>query len=279
MEWSPSPWKVEVFSSRTSRLWKERTFVRDGEPLGTVEDMRMDPSYPTGDRPRQWYGVYHQGALYVHCRGHFVARFSFSNDKYQIIKTPEENSENYEFAKPFLGRAKNGICYGIIGKKCQPQIWILRESCGQMDWILKHTDDLKHFDEELRTFDYTIRYIRLEVDGSKHEKNETLSKVNSEWDSDNDDFISVTVLMDSTAMHGFKSLDSILIKKLSAWCIHLKVVAYHLNSSKMQYLGYSHPKSYDLSNSNGIYESFPYTPCMTGELRWPRRHAKKKTAT
>jgi hypothetical protein len=68
MEWPPSPWRVDVFSSRTGR-WEERAFVRDGEPAGTVEEMRLDPMEPTGVGPFQRYAVYQHG-----CRGDFVAR-------------------------------------------------------------------------------------------------------------------------------------------------------------------------------------------------------------
>jgi hypothetical protein len=45
------------------------------------------------------------------------------------------------------------------------------------------------------------------------------------------------------------------------------VVAYHMNTSKAQYLGNSRPYCYYHNYSNGIYESFVYTPCMTGELQ------------
>jgi hypothetical protein len=44
------------------------------------------------------------------------------------------------------------------------------------------------------------------------------------------------------------------------------VVAYHLNASKIQYLGISRPKCYYRNHTNGIYESFLYTPCMIGDL-------------
>lgn len=39
-------------------------------------------------------------------------------------------------------------------------------------------------------------------------------------------------------------------------------VAYHLDSSKVQYLGNSHPRCY----FRGTYEGFPYTPCRIGVL-------------
>ncbi|KAF0924713.1 hypothetical protein E2562_014518 [Oryza meyeriana var. granulata] len=39
MEWPPSPYKIDVFSSRTGR-WEERPFVREGETVTTMNDMK-----------------------------------------------------------------------------------------------------------------------------------------------------------------------------------------------------------------------------------------------
>uniref|UniRef100_A0A0D9XUG1 DUF1618 domain-containing protein n=1 Tax=Leersia perrieri TaxID=77586 RepID=A0A0D9XUG1_9ORYZ len=279
MEWPPSPWRVDVFSSRTGGLWKEREFVWEGEPLGTVEEIRLDPLEPTWYGPQQRYAVYHQGALYVHCRGGFVARFSLSNDTYQIIKTPEINSE-----KPYFGRSEKGLCFGIITRHKQLQVWILRESCGQLEWILKYKNDLKAVSAEVRSIDFPDKkfgpwIIEDDTDSSNHEKIETVSKVNSEWDSDNDDFISVVDRSEGSScgytgvvnIFGFHPYKEIIFLETS-----FNVAAYHLNSSKIQFLGFSRPESYYLNYTNGIDESFPYTPCFTGELRHPRRRAKKK---
>jgi hypothetical protein len=71
--WPPTPWTLEVFSSRAGR-WEKRAFVRQGEPVATVQDMRLDQPEPTWRGPRQRYAAYWQGALYVHCRGSFIAR-------------------------------------------------------------------------------------------------------------------------------------------------------------------------------------------------------------
>lgn len=72
-EWPPTPWRINVFSSRTGQ-WEERDFVRQGEPAGTVGDMLNDRAKLSWG-PRQRYAVYYQGALYVHCRGSFVLRY------------------------------------------------------------------------------------------------------------------------------------------------------------------------------------------------------------
>lgn len=65
-EWPPSPFTVDVFSSTTSR-WEERSFVREGEAIGTVAQVQL--AWP-GER---CYAFYCRGQIYVHC--HFVMRY------------------------------------------------------------------------------------------------------------------------------------------------------------------------------------------------------------
>jgi hypothetical protein len=69
MEWPPSTWQLNVFSSRTGQ-WEVRSFIREGESVGTVEDMRLDKVWGM----RRLCTVYQNGALYVHCRGSFIMR-------------------------------------------------------------------------------------------------------------------------------------------------------------------------------------------------------------
>lgn len=44
------------------------------------------------------------------CDKFMFSRFSLSNDKYQVIKTPANNED--KFAKPYLGRSEKGITIG-----------------------------------------------------------------------------------------------------------------------------------------------------------------------
>jgi hypothetical protein len=85
MEWPPVSWTLKVFSSRTGQ-WEERAFAREGEPAGTVQDMRLhSKSESRFYGPRQWYAVYLQGTLYVHCRGSFVARYALISTSKQCL--------------------------------------------------------------------------------------------------------------------------------------------------------------------------------------------------
>jgi hypothetical protein len=75
MEWPPSPYKVDVFSSRSAR-WEERAFVREGGETAATTTMvdDMEPWECPLEGPRQGYRVFWQGALYVHSRGTSVTR-------------------------------------------------------------------------------------------------------------------------------------------------------------------------------------------------------------
>lgn len=64
-EWPPSPFVLNVFTSRTGR-WEERSFVRQGEAAGTVGDMDYDHM--------PFHSACWRGALYVHRQNDFVLR-------------------------------------------------------------------------------------------------------------------------------------------------------------------------------------------------------------
>jgi hypothetical protein len=68
MEWPPTPYMMYVFSSQTGE-WKERQFVREGKPAGTVAD------YQSKEEHMQRYAAYCHGALYVPCLDDFVLRY------------------------------------------------------------------------------------------------------------------------------------------------------------------------------------------------------------
>jgi hypothetical protein len=74
VEWPPSSWTLDVFSSSTKQ-WQKRTFVREGEALETLASVRLDRVEPTSWGPRWRYAVYWGGSLYVHCHGAFVVRY------------------------------------------------------------------------------------------------------------------------------------------------------------------------------------------------------------
>nr|CAB3492189.1 unnamed protein product [Digitaria exilis] len=72
MEWQPSPWTWQEFSSRTGR-WEKKVFVREGEAAGTVGDLLFVSLAYGRVEPRWRYAAYWQGELYVHCHGEYVS--------------------------------------------------------------------------------------------------------------------------------------------------------------------------------------------------------------
>ncbi|CAO2042779.1 unnamed protein product [Urochloa humidicola] len=265
MEWPPSPWQLNVFSSRTGQ-WEARHFIREGEPVGTVEDMRLDR---LGWTRRRCTTVYRNGALYVHCQGPFVMRLSLSSDKYQVINTPT----NIERARPYLGISEKEVHFGIVHEG-QLQVWILKESYRKIEWVFKYQNDLRCYAQYVASLykhgrskvgPWIIKEHNISVHTSNNTADETLSKEGFEWDSDNDDIISINVGGENY-WESFDILGFHPYKKVVFLAEPFRTVAYHMNTTKAQYLGNSRPNCYYHNHTNGIYESFVYTPCMIGEL-------------
>uniref|UniRef100_A0ACD5VP00 Uncharacterized protein n=2 Tax=Avena sativa TaxID=4498 RepID=A0ACD5VP00_AVESA len=122
---------LNVLSSRTG-CWEERCFVREGAAAGTVAEVES--------RPRSG-AVYWRGALYVHCESHFVLRISLSSNTYRVIKPPPGYGGN-SYPVPHLQKSEKGV-YFVALDNYLLQVWILQESSGQMEWVLKHDRDME----------------------------------------------------------------------------------------------------------------------------------------
>jgi len=93
------------------------------------------------------------------------------------------------------------------------------------------------------------------------------NKGKDEWDSDNDDIVTLEADDEDTFLRKVDIVGFHPSKKVVFLAKNLfGIAAYHLDSSKFQYLGYARPKCYYLNYTNCIYESFVYTPCMIGDL-------------
>uniref|UniRef100_A0A0E0MHG2 F-box domain-containing protein n=1 Tax=Oryza punctata TaxID=4537 RepID=A0A0E0MHG2_ORYPU len=256
MEWPPSPYKVDVFSSATGR-WVERDFVREeGEAVMTV----MGVCFCTATSRVQR----------VLARSTVCAfwRFSTSSDKYQVIKTPIIIPNN-KFDKTYLGKSKMGVSFGFIDDY-QLSVWILKESAGQIEWVLNYQHDLWVAANQIDSIVFHGHKINgpwvLEETIPKYIIIENKSYKDPEWDSDNDDFLDTEVDDEEHDFAHFRILGFHPYKKVIFLEETFRTFAYHLNSSKIQYLGYSCPKYCYKIYRKGIHESFVYTPGMIGEL-------------
>lgn len=149
LEWPASLCILDVFSSRTKQ-WEERPFVREGEAAGTIADMQLAPYCD------QHHAVYWRGSLYVNCSSQFVMRISLSNNKYQVIKPPKgRNTLSEEDDILYLGKSEKGVYCASVDDPVR--VWILDETQGQMEWVLKHNISLHVDSRKQKALDLTGR--------------------------------------------------------------------------------------------------------------------------
>ncbi|EEC75894.1 hypothetical protein OsI_12946 [Oryza sativa Indica Group] len=269
-EWPPSLQTLDVYSSSTGR-WEERTFHRQGEAARTtIADMRMDFS------------------------GH---KFSLSDDKYQVIKMPTVRSNGHSHF--CLGRSEKGVYLALITKPRSLQVWVLNESCDEMEWVPKHENNLDSvFPRQTRG-----RWMLLQDLDKKDSttfRKEHDEEIDFEWSSDGDDDsdhrgnvpvyrLPATIFqgyhgnVDNNALgfgnfpqppipmfyHGYHGNIDVLgfhpYKEIVFLCEAMQTgLAYHLKTSKMEILGKLPLVSSCeeiLSNKSFTGVSLPYTPC------------------
>ncbi|KAL6637569.1 hypothetical protein ACP70R_025141 [Stipagrostis hirtigluma subsp. patula] len=266
-EWPPSSWALDVFSSKTGE-WEQRLFLREGEAAGTVSDMRKASLIG-----QQRYATYWRGALYVHCESDFATKISLSNNKYQVIKPPVGIRKDI-FSGLYLGKSKKGVyCTFVdhLDQDCQLRVWILKELCGQMEWVMMHQTNLgsilacqKPDDGQidgpwiLRDINYR-RCRRLDKDDSE----KAVVQEKFEWNSDDDNILQAEGNVDGYDGYidvlGFHPYKEVVYLGESL----TRGLAYHFNNSKVQDLGSIYPTNYAqiAGQHQLIRESFPFTPC------------------
>jgi hypothetical protein len=107
----------------------------------------------------------------------------------------------------------------------------------------------------------------IEIQDTDHDVEPQLEE-GYEWDSDNDD----TFTINTESQEYFNDFEQLNIigfypyKEVVFMVKQFQVVAYHLKSTKIQYLGNLRPKCCNHNFWNRIYRLFLYTPCMIGDL-------------
>uniref|UniRef100_A0A0E0KLZ0 F-box associated domain-containing protein n=1 Tax=Oryza punctata TaxID=4537 RepID=A0A0E0KLZ0_ORYPU len=273
-EWPPSPCILHVFSSRT-KVWEERSFVREGEAAGNVSDMWLDHPYVPDT------SVYCQGVLYVYYQNKFVMRISLSNGKYQVIKPPLD-CEGMAYTNLYLGKSVKGVYCAVHHLASPFSIYILDESSDRMEWVFKDSCSIQPYQIIDGPGPWTLQDINNREQGFEYEdgNNEAVVEDRFEWDSDNDNVIKtnsrssggyINFLVDTTRRGRYNSGGYIDFLGFHPYkeVIFLsdtlrRGLAYHLNSSKIQDLGNLRPTNYgtEVGIQPFIQKSFPYTPCM-----------------
>lgn len=177
-----------------------------------------------------------------------------------------------------LGKSEKGVYLASLSSPGRLQVWILNESCGHIEWVLKHQADLKHILSN-RSYDKEAHGSWIMEDINYHfyrsrfpnDNKQAPQEGKFEWDSDNDDVLEIK---DKGKEPSNKSIGTDILgfhphKEVIYLCESLKRgLAYHLNTSKLQDLGNMYPTHYDwfAEPHKFIERSFPYTPCWTGEF-------------
>lgn len=182
------------------------------------------------------------------------------NDKYQVIKSPIECK--YNDVRSFIGRSEKGVYFAAIDSMGGLRVWILSESNDQIGWVSKHHGNLdKTKSVWSRKDKYDAPWI---MDNNHRKKKQEVSQQHDVcWDSDDDDIIDVSddVAQDYDYVWvkflGFHPYKEVIFLCRGGYL----AMAYHFNSSKVQYLGPISLGTYH----HGERESFVYTPCLIGD--------------
>ncbi|RLN39039.1 hypothetical protein C2845_PM01G35440 [Panicum miliaceum] len=177
-EWPPSPCILSVFSSRTG-LWEDRSFGRQWEAAGTVADVQLDQRFEPYRHAEYW-----RGALYIHCQTDFVMR------------------------------SEKGIYYTLIDDNYRLRVWILDESCDQIEWKLRQETDLGLAFPSLSCDHepWVLENVNSD-DESEDEDEEQEVEEEFEWNSDDDNIPPTSdmeekcdILIEILAFHPYKEI-------------------------------------------------------------------------
>ncbi|XBI44408.1 hypothetical protein VPH35_109043 [Triticum aestivum] len=261
LEWPPASYLVDVFSLVTQR-WDTTTFLREGEAAGIVADMQLDWRYD----PSLYHAVYWQSALYIHCQHGYLTRMSLSDHSYRVIKLPGAGGL-IVYSNHRLGRSSQGVYCAILDGSKRLQVWYLSESCGRIEWVLKHDTRL----ETVYAQQLARQWILQQVNHRKEYPELKASvdmKYDYDWNSDEDNVLdtedvveeAVDVIEDEEHIsYGFLGFHP--YKEVVFLNTPTRGLAYDWINSKFQDLGSSWTcQEYGTPyGETGV--SSPYTPC------------------
>uniref|UniRef100_A0ACD5YKD5 Uncharacterized protein n=1 Tax=Avena sativa TaxID=4498 RepID=A0ACD5YKD5_AVESA len=187
-----------------------------------------------------------------------------------------------------VARSEKGVYFVAFdgcwsSEKWWLRVWILNESCGQMEWSLKHEKDLKHmlprqcFRGRVKWILEDINYKLFRASSSTEVNNRATTEEKFEWNSDGDaegkdmvdrveNKLELNSNNDSALNYGGavedhygdeSRYDRFCLRDIELLGIHpykeivflsasrQTCLAYHLNDSKIEELGKIYPKEYE----------------------------------
>jgi len=183
-----------------------------------------------------------------------------SDDKYQVVKTPA-TIDARTCGQLRIGKSRSGV-HCAITYQYQLRVWFLRESGCRTEWILIHENNLGAIPTHIHL------NIGCDVDGPwivQDDYNEDRKEDRElEWDFNTDNVLDIKDVDErhddvAVPIVGFHPYKEVIF--LNVWNFAL---AYHWNSSKVQYLSSS--LSTIVCHDESVHSCFIYTPCWTGDL-------------
>ncbi|VAH69614.1 unnamed protein product [Triticum turgidum subsp. durum] len=279
-----------MYSSCTGR-WEDREFMPGLCAPGHLYDI-VDRT------PERYEGPFHssnywRGSLYIHCHNSVLVILRPSKETYDMLQLPGEPcGPKSLYSLPgnsVLASYERGVHY-VVTNNSELRVWMLTElTNGQLGWALAHDAGLNLHGHMIRTLKIQSNMIWRIVgsnggpvslsDDDAEDDWATPHDSEYPWDSDEDNFIDMvggadhheSVEQDAyCTIMGFHPHKNALILDLNG-----AVVVYHLDTSRMQYLGDA--DELDKDNSQAaccVEDSFIYRPCYkdmlpTGKLPMP----------
>jgi hypothetical protein len=274
-----------VYSSCTGR-WEHRAFMPGRCARGHLYDVvAMKPADYQG---AFWSSEYWRGSLYVHCHNDVLMILRPSKGTYDMVPLPCGNcgpKDLYSLPRnSLLASYERGIHFAVIDH-LQLRVWLLAESAdGHLGWTLAHDASLYPHGHMIHplTIQPRVRWwtvgskcgpvsVTEDDDDDSEEEKEDLDGSECSWNSDEENFIDV----DRDDAHlgppawglygrlvGFHPHKNAVIL-----LIYFAVVVYHLDTSRMQYLGDENDLTRDhAQQACCVDDMFAYRPCYEDVL-------------
>lgn len=164
--------------------------------------------------------------------GHFtyIAKLIPFCDCQMISIEPPKGVDRDKYPYPYLGISPKGVYYALVDHVRQLRVWFLNESCGQMEWVLRHDNSIKPM---LPSWDYIWWWLakRWTLDLQHVNSNGAIAENKFELDSDSGN------VLEDTFEEGHHGSISILSKWLSfhdweIWAQNFIVISLIMNSKK-----------------------------------------------
>ncbi|CAN6251498.1 unnamed protein product [Urochloa humidicola] len=115
-------------------------------------------------------------------------RILVSNNMYHIIKPPRGISNYREL---HLGRSEKGVYFALLHDD-KLVVWILEESCGELEWILKHDSGRGLLLASLNCVQQGHGpWILHDLNSRQGDKNEKVVEHAFDWNSDDNNILNI----------------------------------------------------------------------------------------